>query len=818
MLYPNTLEQKLGFDKIRDLLKQACISPLGQDYVDKIRFTDNHQLIDKLLKQTAEFKQIAQYETEFPQANYLDVREQLTKARIEGLALTEEDFFDLKLVLKTVQACLTFLAKREESRTGDRQFPFLKELAGPVAVDANLLNALDRVIDDRGHVRDSASTELSRIRRQIISEQANLRKQLDSIFRNARQNGWTPDDMSLTIREGRLVIPVSAEHKRKIKGIVHDESNTGQTVFLEPAEVFDANNEIRELGYAERREIFRILLALTDQLRPHLEGLKKAVNFLAQIDFIRAKARLAMQLGAGMPIVHNRPLVDWIDARHPLLYLSFQKPEARAEGKKVVPLSVRLNDQPGTPAGRILIISGPNAGGKSIALKTIGLIQYMLQCGLLVPMAEHAEMGVFQNLFIDIGDEQSLENDLSTYSSHLTAMKQFLVGANKRTLFLIDEFGTGTEPGLGGAIAEAILEDLNKSGAFGVINTHYTNLKVFADKTSGLINGAMRFDGEHLEPLYQLEVGRPGSSFAFEIASKIGLPRPVIERAKEKLGTQQVNFEKLIKELDIEKKVFSEKNIEMGINTRKLAQQLAEYTALKTNLDNNQKQLLNEAKQKAKALVQEANQRIENTIREIKEVKADKDMTREIRQELQKFEQKTLKPDVIAEPAKPKDKEEFEKDGGTIEVGSFVRIEGQTAVGQVLALRGKDAEISIGDLKSTVKLNRLEKVSKKVFKEAVGETEKPRMKGVDLNEKMMNFSFNLDIRGKRGEEALGEVDQFFDDALMLGYPELRIVHGKGDGILRNLVRTHLRRYKQVAKMEDEHADRGGAGVTVVKMK
>ncbi|KAB7730994.1 endonuclease MutS2 [Rudanella paleaurantiibacter] len=807
MLYPNTLEQKLGFDKIRELLKQACISPLGQDYVDKIRFTDNYSLIDKLLRQTAEFKQIVQYETEFPQSNYIDVREQLTKARIEGLALTEEDFFDLKLTLKTVQACLTFLAKRDEGRTGDGQFPFLKELAGPVALDPHLVNLLDRIIDDRGRVRDSASPELARIRKQIIAEQAHLRKQLDSILRQARQNGWIPDDMSLTVREGRLVIPVSAEHKRKIKGIVHDESNTGQTVFLEPAEVFDANNEIRELEYAERREIFRILLELTNTLRPHLEGLKKALNFLAQIDFIRAKARLALQIGAEMPTLHNRPFVNWTDVRHPLLFLSLQK----TEGKKVVPLTARLDEN-----GRILIISGPNAGGKSIALKTFGLVQYMLQCGLLVPMADFSEMGVFQNLFIDIGDEQSLENDLSTYSSHLTAMKQFMVGANKRTLFLIDEFGTGTEPGLGGAIAEAILEDLNKSGAYGVINTHYTNLKVFADKTDGLVNGAMRFDSEHLEPLYQLEIGRPGSSFALEIAQKIGLPKGVINRAKEKLGTQQVNFEKLIKELDIEKKVFAEKNIEVGINQRKLAQQLAEYTALKTKLDNEQKQLLNDAKQKAKALVQEANQRIENTIREIREVKADKEITREIRQELQQFEQKALKPEVVAAPAKPK--EEYESATGPIGAGDYVRIQGQTAVGQVLAIRGKDAEISIGDLKSNVKLNRLEKVSRRVFKEAVGETEKPRMQGMDLNEKMMNFSFNLDIRGKRGEEAIVEVDQFFDNALMLGYPELRIVHGKGDGILRNLVRTHLRRYKQVARMEDEHADRGGAGVTIVKMR
>lgn len=809
MLYPNTLEQKLGFDKIRDLLRQACISPLGQDYVDKIRFTDNHQLIDKLLRQTYEFTQIVQYEPDFPQSNYLDVRPQLQKARVEGITLMEDEFFDLKLALRTIQDCLRFLEKQEEG-----QYPYLVELAGPVAVDKGIVAALDRVIDDRGRVRDNASPELADIRRRIISEQANLRKRLDSILRTARQQGWIPDDLSLTVRGGRLVIPIAAEHKRKIRGFVHDESDTGKTVYIEPAEVFDGNNEVRELEYEERREVFRILLALTDQIRPALPELNKAVNFLAQIDFIRAKAKLAGQLGAGMPQVMNRPVMNWTAARHPLLYLSHQK-----QGKAVVPLAIKLDEQPGTPAERILIISGPNAGGKSIALKTIGLLQYMLQCGLLVPMAEYSDAGVFQNLFIDIGDEQSLENDLSTYSSHLTAMRQFLVGANKRTLFLIDEFGTGTEPGQGGAIAEAILEELNKSGAFGVINTHYTNLKVFADKTPGLINGAMRFDGEKLEPLYELEMGRPGSSFAFEIAQKINLPNAVIGRAKEKLGTQQVNFEKLLKELDIEKRVFSEKNLEISINQRKVAQQLAEYTALKTKLDNEQKQLINTAKAKAKALVQEANQKIENTIREIKETKADKEQTRQVRADLQRFEQAALKPEVIVEPEKPKSpEEEYEPAGGQIGVGSFVRIQGQTAIGEVLAIRGKDAEIRIGELKSNVKLSRLEKVSRKTYREAVGEKQAPRSQGLDLSEKMQNFSFNLDIRGRRGEEALGEVDKFMDSALMLGYPELRIVHGKGDGILRQLIRNHLRSYKQVASMADEHADRGGPGVTLVRMK
>jgi DNA mismatch repair protein MutS2 len=806
MLYPDSFEQKLGFDKIRDLLRQACMSPLGQSYVDKIRFSDNFQLIDKMLRQVAEFKTIVQYEPEFPSSNFLDIRPQLSKVRIEGMMLTEEEFFELKLTLRTIQLCLRFLADKEKE-----VYPYLNELADSITVDKKLTEAIERVIDDRGHVRDSASPELANIRRRIISEQAGLRKKLDSIMRNARQQGWMPDDISLTIRNGRVVIPISAEHKRKLKGFIHDESATGQTVFIEPAEVFDTNNEIREMEYEERREVARILRELTALLRPYLPELQRATTFLGLIDFIRAKARFALQIDAGMPKMVNQPLVDWLQARHPLLHLSFQK-----QGKKGVPLNLLLD-----PGQRILIISGPNAGGKSVALKTIGLLQYMIQSGLLIPVIEGSTAGIFQNLFIDIGDEQSLENDLSTYSSHLTSMKAFVTLANRKTLFLIDEFGTGTEPGLGGAIAEAILEELTKSGAYGVINTHYTNLKLFADKTTGLVNGAMRFDGEHLEPLYELEIGRPGSSFAFEIASKIGLPKTVIDRAKEKLGSQQVNLEKLLKELDIEKRVFAEKNMEVGINQRKLAQQLAETNALKTRLDNDQKRLLNEAKQKAKALVAEANQRIENTIREIKENKAERDMTRLVRQELEQFDKKELKPEVLVEDVSKNqakaESEEFLPETGAIAVGSFVQIKGQSTIGEVLAMRGKDAEIRIGDLKSNVKLNRLEKVSRKVYREAVGETARPKMQGIDLNEKMMNFSFNLDIRGQRGEEAMVELDNFINNGLMLGYSELRIVHGKGDGILRTLVRNHLRTFPQVVSMQDEHADRGGAGVTVVKL-
>lgn len=821
MLYPQHLEQKLGFDRIREMLRDNCISPLGQAFVDKIRFSDRYDIVDKLVRQVAEFKEILQVESGFPSQNYLDVSLHLSKAAIEGYFLTEEECFDLKRSLRTIQECLRFFQDKEEGR-----YPLLRELTDRVQVDKDLLKELDRVIDDRGKVRDTASKELQEIRRALIAELAQLRKKLDGILRTARKEGWVTEDASLTIRNGRLVIPVAAEHKRKIRGFVQDESDSGKTVFLEPAEVLDANNEIKELESRERREIVRILTVLTAQIHPHVDPLRKAYVFLGLMDFIRAKAKFALSIDAVSPTFVNQPVVRWTKAKHPLLLLSFRK-----QGKSVVPLDVELTDKQ-----RILLVSGPNAGGKSVMLKTIGLVQYMFQCGLLVPMTDYSEMGIFRNVFIDIGDEQSLENDLSTYSSHLTNMKHFLLQADKKTLFLIDEFGTGTEPSLGGAVAESILEDLTRSGAYGVINTHYTNLKVFADRTPGLINGAMRFDGEHLEPLYELETGKPGSSFALEIGQKIGLPKAVLDRAKQKLGNQQVSFEKIVKELEIEKKVFSERNLEFTTKQRKLDQQLEQYTALKNYLDTEKKQLLNQAKLQAKQLVKDANAQIEAVIREIREQGAEKLATKEIRQKLEVYALKELTTEAVdyqlveklnkGESKKQKNSKRDEEPElilaeGDISVGSLVRLKGQNAVGEVLSIKGKDAEVAIGDLRSLIKLNRLEKVSRREFKEAAGEGRiAPKLTGIDLNEKAVNFSFNLDIRGKRGEEALVEVDNFMNDALMLGYPELRILHGKGDGILRQLIRNHLRNSykKHVSGMDDEHADRGGAGVTIVKMK
>lgn len=812
MLYPKNIEQKLGFDHIRQWLLDACVSTLGEDFVRKLKFSDDFSTIQKRLQQVDELTRIFQIEPSFPTQNYLDMREALDLAAVPGTYLDEDHFFGLKLSLQTIYQIVQIFLQTEPEN-----FPMWASLvqqaqytdpAAPKADWNGVIKKIDATLDERGRVRDNASSTLYDIRKKLASEQSQVRRTLERIYRTARNSGWIGEDMSLTVRNGRLVIPVLAEHKRKLRGFVHDESATGQMAFVEPAEVLEANNEIRDLEIRERREVIKILEGLTDFVRPQVPALKRAYFFLGLVDFIRAKVRLGQQLHASIPVLVKDPQIQWMQARHPGLVLSFQK-----AGKQVVPLNLTLD-----LTQRILLVSGPNAGGKSVLLKTIGLIQYMAQCGLPVPLSPDSTLGVFRNIFIDIGDEQSIENDLSTYSSHLTNMRHFVQYSQAQTLFLIDEFGTGTEPTLGGAIAEAILEQLVKSKAFGVVNTHYTNLKVMADKTPDVTNGAMRFDAENLEPMYLLEVGKPGSSFALEVAQKIGLPASILKSAQKKLGHQQMDFEKLIKELDIEKKVFSEKNLLLQTQNQQLRETLTQYETLKNFLESEKKKILNEAKEKARQLVKETNRRIEQTIREIKEQKADKELTKIIREELVQFEQEAL---VLEAPSIPAagviQAEEWKTESTPIAIGNFVRVIGQETIGEVLTIRGKDAEVAIGSLKTNIKMNRLEKVSRKEFKEATkaATSVSPRVGGLDMIEKSQQFSFNVDIRGKRGEEAVTEVDQVLNDALLLGFSEIRIVHGKGDGILRNVVRTHLKSYRQVKSMKDEHADRGGQGVTLV---
>jgi DNA mismatch repair protein MutS2 len=804
MIYPQNLEEKLGFDRIRQLLKEECISSLGQGWVDNLAFSIDFQEIDTLTQQTNEFCKILQTQAEnetFPNKHYLDVSSSLSRAIIEGAFLTEAEFYDLKLSLGTIKSCLRFFKKQPLD-----SYPQLKSLSDAIMFDEKIVSQIELIIDERGNIRDNASFELRRIRGQIIDDQTYLRKRMEHFLKLAKSNGHTQEDTNPTVREGRLVLPVFAEYKRQIKGVVHDESATGQTVYLEPSEIIELNNNIRDLQYQERREMLRILTDLTTKIRPEVANLRYAYRYLGQMDFIRAKAKFALKTDSVRPRFLNRTLVEWHQARHPLLFLTF-----KAQGKQVVPLNMELNHEQ-----RILLISGPNAGGKSVTLKTVGLLQYMFQCGLLVPMREESSIGLFKDIFVDIGDEQSLENDLSTYSSHLTNMKFFLNLSDKTSLFLIDEFGTGTEPAIGGAIAEAILEELASKKAYGVITTHYRNLKLFADKQQGLANGAMQFDSKNLEPLYQLEIGKPGSSFAFEIAHKIGLPENVILKAKEYAGDKQVNFDQMLRELEIEKKHFETQNKALKLKDEKLGQVTDEYQKLRDYLDNEKKNIVNQAKKEAEQLIKDTNQKIEQTIREIKENKAEKKVTQQVRQDLEQFKEK-IKPEPIPDRVvlEGESEEKIEVIGGEIQVGDRVRVKGQVAIGEVINMRGKDAEIMMGDLKSTIKLNRLEKInhSKRAEKKV-----KSSLKGVNFNDKMANFSTNLDVRGQRGDEALISLQEFMDDALLLGQQQLRIVHGKGDGILRKLLREELRQYKEVASLADEHVEQGGAGITVVTLR
>jgi len=798
LLYPKNIEDKIGFDTVREMVKRHCSSTLGTAYVDRMKFSNDYGLISRLLAQTEEFRKILVQEESFPAANFIDVTTYLDKAKTAGAFLTEEEFHDLQLSLDTIFRCIKFFDKDEED-----EYPELKKLGGFISLDKNLLKSVERVIDDKGHMRNNASRELQDIRRRMQSEQVRLRKVLDSIMRQARQQGYTPDDASLTIRGGRMVIPVLAEYKRRIKGFVHDESATGQTVYLEPAEVLDVNNEIRDLEYRERREIVKILTRLTDELRPHLRALRHAYNFLGMLDFIRAKARLAVQLDAICPKFSKAKRIDWFRARHPLLQLSLGQ-----QGRHIVPLNIQLDAEQ-----RILLISGPNAGGKSVCLKTVALLQYMLQSGMLVPVDDHSEAGLFQSIFIDIGDEQSLENDLSTYSSHLTNMNHFLNYADQHSLVLIDEFGTGTEPQFGGAIAEAILEQLNALKAYGIITTHYTNLKQYADEAPGVVNGAMRFDADKLEPLFQLEIGKPGSSFALEIAKKIGLSKQVLQRAKEHIGVEKVEFDKMLSDLEVEKNRLQVQNKEVAAKENRLKRISKEYEELRSHIEDQRKQIINDAKQEAQQLLKGTNQQIEATIRTIKENKAEKEATQQARQNLEQHKQK-VRPEKVKKSRPPK----VEKEAGAIGKGDAIRVIDNGAIGEVLNVKGKQAEILIGSLKSNIKLNRLEKISRKVLKNTVSNKKTVATKGVDLNRKFADFSTNLDIRGKRAEEALPTLQNFVDEASMFGMDKVRIIHGKGNGILREVVRDYLHRHDRVVQAQDEHVERGGAGVTLVKLK
>ena len=793
MIYPRDLETKLGFDKVRLILKENCISSLGEHFVENLAFSTNCQKINLWQDQTREFIQIISSASGFPQTDYLDISHYLKQAEIPGSHLDLEALHEIKLSMRVLIQISDFFERNSI------EYPVLASKLNQMVLNISVHQELGQKIDEKGELKNDASAELASIRESIVRAQNKARSSINKVLKSANSSGFTPEDSELTIRDGRLVIPILAEHKRHIRGFVHDESSTGQTVFLEPAEVLEINNEVRELRYAERREIIRILTQLTDRVRESSEELHKGMKVMGVLDFVRSKALFALEYDCMSPKLEKFPALEWKDARHPLLERSLNE-----QGKKIKPLDIQASRE-----NRILLISGPNAGGKSVTIKTLGLLQFMAQCGLPVPVREDSKFGVFGSLFIDIGDEQSIENDLSTYSSHLTNMKHFLEHSDKKTLFLIDEFGTGTEPQFGGAIAETVLFDLNRSGAYGAITTHYGNLKKLADQQQGIINAAMKFDVKKLEPLYELEIGKPGSSFALEIAGKIGLNKNLLGRAQKKAGISHVQFDRMLNELENEKNQLEKDKKAIDAKNKRLSDAIKDYEDLKKYMDKQKSQVLKDAKDEAARLIRNSNKQIESTIKRIQESKADKRKTQQAREALRLQEEKLVLPSVEVQKQTPVKVEE-------VQVGDKVKIITSGAAGEVVSIKGKQAELTLGGLTSRVKLSDLEKVSSKEFKKSTEDRVK-NISGIDLNKKMAEFSATLDIRGVRAEEAFIKVENYMDEAVFLGFTEVKILHGKGYGVLRDLVRTILKDNPKVIGAKDEHVERGGAGITVVTL-
>lgn len=821
MIYPQNFKQKTGFDKIRRLISDKCLSPLGQERVAEMEFSADYTTVTQRLQQTDEFVRILHGEIEFPANYFFDVRYSLKRIRPEGTWLDEKELFDLKRSLQTINDIVRFFRPVEDEEI---VYPALTALAGDILVFPQLIGKIDSILDKFGRVKDNASPTLAQIRKEMSATMSGISRSLQSILRSAQSEGVVDKDVSPTMRDGRLMIPVAPAFKRKIKGIVHDESASGKTVFIEPEVVVEANNRVRELEGDERREIMKILMEFTNFVRPMVPDILQSYEFMADIDFIRAKALFAGQVKGIKPMVENVQQVDWARAVHPLLYLSLQK-----QNKQVVPLDITLDEKK-----RILIISGPNAGGKSVCLKTVGLLQYMLQCGLLIPLHESSRTGIFNSIFIDIGDEQSIENDLSTYSSHLTHMKYFIRNCNEKTIILIDEFGSGTEPQIGGAIAEALLDRFNRSRSFGIITTHYQNLKHFAEDTEGIVNGAMLYDRHLMQPLFKLSIGNPGSSFAIEIARKIGLPEDVIADASAKVGSDYIDMDKYLQDIVRDKRYWESKRQNIRQQEKKLEDITARYEKDLEEVNKQRKEIMREAKAEAQRILSEANARIENTVREIKEAQAEKEQTKLARKALEEFkasvsqtgeeddkiarkmaklqERKERKKQKQNAPAKPA----FNRD--VIEVGDNVRLKGQVSAGTVMELQGKQAVVAFGMIKSTVKLEQLEKVSKGQIKKEIQKSTFVSVETVDqMHEKKLNFKQEIDVRGMRGDEALQAVTYFIDDAIQVGASRVRILHGTGSGILRQLIRDYLHSVPGVSHYHDEHVQLGGAGITVVEL-
>lgn len=889
MIYPQNFEQKIGFDEIRALLRKRCLSTLGKEKVDEIAFSSDADTVNELLRQVKEFRRLREETENFPMQHFFDVRESVARLRLEGTHMDEAELFDLRRSMETICAIVKLMACEEAFEEGGvifeeggvrseegemsrgvkgrdtgkdispsslhtplssknstketHTYPALYRLTENVMTFPELIRGIDRILDKYGRMRDDASPALAEVRRELARTEGSISRTLYSILRSAQSDGLVEKDVTPTLRDGRLVIPVAPALKRKIRGIVHDESATGKTVFIEPAEVVEANNRIRELEAEERREVIRILTDFARTVRPHVREILDSYRFLAHVDLLNAKMALAEATRAIEPTVADYPHIDWIAAVHPLLRLSLDK-----QGKSVVPLDITL-----TREKRILIISGPNAGGKSVCLKTVGLLQYMLQCGLPIPVGDRSRTGLFEHIMIDIGDEQSIENDLSTYSSHLTNMKQMMRQSNGRTLLLIDEFGGGTEPQIGGAIAESVLKQFCRREAFGVITTHYQNLKHFADSHDGVVNGAMLYDRHEMRALFQLAIGQPGSSFAIEIARKTGIPEEVIRDASEIVGSEYIQSDKYLQDIVRDKRYWEGKRQTIHQHEKSLEQKIARYEAEIKELEQSRKDIIRRAKEQAEELLRESNRRIENTIREIRESQAAKEETKRIREELNAFKAEVSEIDAKAddemisrkmkqiqerrERQKKRKAEKAEKktaggggnavlaDTGAKEktaqrlaAGDTVRIKGLTSVGEIESLDGSMATVIFGGMRTKMRADRLERAERPKREEPKTYASVGRQTRETIDNRKLNFKQDLDVRGMRGDEAITAVTYFIDDAILVGMARVRILHGTGTGVLRQLIRQYLASIPNVTSYRDEHVQFGGAGITVVDLE
>lgn len=823
MIFPKDFENKIGFTPLRELLVGKCETRLGKEEVLSMKFSTDYGDIVKKLNCVSEMICLMASRSEMPDDRVYDVLPWLTEIKVAGSFMSAERLDKLSVTLKTMHSVGIFFARKDEN-SGNARYPYLSDEFSALPAFPEIVKEIERCIGKFGEVKDNASPGLAEVRKAISAASGSMQRAMRRVLDRAVQEGLVEKDATPSLREGRMVIPVSAAMKRGINGIVHDQSATGKTVYIEPAEVVEAGNRLRELEMDERREIAVILTAISDQIRPYIVEISEGLKILAKLDFIKAKARFAQETGGEYPVIEKKPEIDWYHAIHPGLLLTL-----RQQDRIPVPLDIMLGGEK-----RILIISGPNAGGKSVCLKTVAIVQYMMQCGMLPSLYSNSHMGVFENIFIDIGDEQSIENDLSTYSSHLANMKYFLLNANSKTLILADEMGSGTEPQIGGALAQSILTDLGKSGCMGVVTTHYQNLKSFADSEPGFVNGAMLYDRQHLRPTFQLSIGNPGSSFALEIARNTGLPKDVIDRAREIVGSDYVNIDKYLLDIQRDRRYWANKRLGIKEKEHKLDKLLETYETDSTDLKSQRSAIIKAAREEAKEILAGANAQIERSIHEIRKAEAEKERTRQVRKELEEYkkslendesdarEPEVLKP--LRHKSKRHEQEQKERKHAkapeklTLSAGDYVRMSKGGVVGKILSITGKRAEVAFGGLRTIVDMDKLTPAQKPKVETTSTMMSVSASTSNESRERQLNFKKEIDVRGMRADEALQAVTYFMDDAVQFNAGRLRILHGTGHGILKTLIRQQLKANPNVVDFHDEDVRFGGAGITVIDLE